>query len=490
MALMTCGLPRGLLSEHPCRVTVQFHWSCQSWHPPSDMKATTENLQQTHLLPFALVSFHILIHLWGSIVKCGREPWRIPILLHLPLQFVCTCLNWHPCAVEGKWEQHLLPFQSGFPSFLPLHSITAPSSPHFTLTGSQDLNALRQQKSLNSFLKHQSQTITQIASVRHVCSWQNDGNQTVHSDTESNSSANCRLSSNIIQQGVNQLDSTPSLLGWYKTLLGDEPGSPWLKVNTSHYILNMVAPRFSHVGIVPDNGAGQQIFSGISSFPHPFIPALLHTHLISPSLALKTSLLSAAQISLIKIDTTATGTDEAYSEKKVKPDGPATHFPDFGANSCIQSQPASTLELSEIHLLLEKLILVVPLFGEGALLERYGSASEEKGSRLCAAKGRLWKGRKTRQSQQKQVSFWLTCSVCQGEPNHYTPNKQVESLPQSPCCFVALFSFSTPTCVLVTFVVSSHHGLNLDPGYRPSVLLLADPTETFFSNPTRYVVLV
>ncbi|KAJ8873468.1 hypothetical protein PR048_024286 [Dryococelus australis] len=38
-------------------------------------------------------------------------------------------------------------------------------------------------------------------------------------------------------------------------------------------------------------------FLGISRFPRPCIPALLHSHLLSPSSALKTSLLRAAQIS-------------------------------------------------------------------------------------------------------------------------------------------------------------------------------------------------
>ncbi|KAJ8871548.1 hypothetical protein PR048_027872 [Dryococelus australis] len=31
-----------------------------------------------------------------------------------------------------------------------------------------------------------------------------------------------------------------------------------------------------HIGIVPDNAAGQMVFSRISRFPHPCIPALLH----------------------------------------------------------------------------------------------------------------------------------------------------------------------------------------------------------------------
>ncbi|KAJ8870201.1 hypothetical protein PR048_029217 [Dryococelus australis] len=62
-----------------------------------------------------------------------------------------------------------------------------------------------------------------------------------------------------------------------------------------------VAPRFSHVGIVPDDGAGWRVFSRISRFPRPFIPALLHTHLASPSSSLQSSVLTAAQISSLTL---------------------------------------------------------------------------------------------------------------------------------------------------------------------------------------------
>ncbi|KAJ8880813.1 hypothetical protein PR048_017284 [Dryococelus australis] len=58
-----------------------------------------------------------------------------------------------------------------------------------------------------------------------------------------------------------------------------------------------VIPLFSHVGIVQDDAARQRVFSGISRFPRPCIPALLHPHPITPSSALKTSLLRAAVIS-------------------------------------------------------------------------------------------------------------------------------------------------------------------------------------------------
>ncbi|KAJ8888033.1 hypothetical protein PR048_007518 [Dryococelus australis] len=43
-----------------------------------------------------------------------------------------------------------------------------------------------------------------------------------------------------------------------------------------------VTHGFSQVGIVPDDAAGRRVFSVISRFPRPFIPALLHTRLNHP----------------------------------------------------------------------------------------------------------------------------------------------------------------------------------------------------------------
>ncbi|KAJ8871148.1 hypothetical protein PR048_027453 [Dryococelus australis] len=57
-----------------------------------------------------------------------------------------------------------------------------------------------------------------------------------------------------------------------------------------------VAPRFSHVGNVPGDDAVRRVFSGISRFPRPYIPALRRTLFASPSSALQTSMLRAAQI--------------------------------------------------------------------------------------------------------------------------------------------------------------------------------------------------
>ncbi|KAJ8883511.1 hypothetical protein PR048_015355 [Dryococelus australis] len=65
----------------------------------------------------------------------------------------------------------------------------------------------------------------------------------------------------------------------------------------SDSISDEVTPGFSHVGIVPDAVIGRRVLSGISSFPHSFLPTLLHLPLTSPLSAIKTSMLRADQIS-------------------------------------------------------------------------------------------------------------------------------------------------------------------------------------------------
>ncbi|KAJ8872164.1 hypothetical protein PR048_025766 [Dryococelus australis] len=88
---------------------------------------------------------------------------------------------------------------------------------------------------------------------------------------------------------------------------GIGPGSPWWEAVTSGATVaerlvcstptKVIRVQFPHTGIVQDNAVGGRVFSGISHFPLPFIPALLHIHLTSPSSALKTSILRAVQIS-------------------------------------------------------------------------------------------------------------------------------------------------------------------------------------------------
>ncbi|KAJ8869208.1 hypothetical protein PR048_030780 [Dryococelus australis] len=73
------------------------------------------------------------------------------------------------------------------------------------------------------------------------------------------------------------------------------PSSRWMEATGSTPGEDI--PGFSHVGIVLDHSSGRRIFSGISRFSRPYIPALLHSHFSSPSSALETSMLRATQIS-------------------------------------------------------------------------------------------------------------------------------------------------------------------------------------------------
>ncbi|KAJ8870503.1 hypothetical protein PR048_029526 [Dryococelus australis] len=67
--------------------------------------------------------------------------------------------------------------------------------------------------------------------------------------------------------------------------------APFLLLRTIliHFSLIGKGPRYLSVGIVPDNAACWRVFSVISLFPRPFIPALLHIHLTSPSSVFETS---------------------------------------------------------------------------------------------------------------------------------------------------------------------------------------------------------
>ncbi|KAJ8879800.1 hypothetical protein PR048_020408, partial [Dryococelus australis] len=82
----------------------------------------------------------------------------------------------------------------------------------------------------------------------------------------------------------------------------EQPSDPPLQYflvftrNIESYFSGQVT-GFSQVRILLDNAIGRWVFSGISRFPRPFIPAPLHQ---SPLSAFKTSLLIAAQISSLE----------------------------------------------------------------------------------------------------------------------------------------------------------------------------------------------
>ncbi|KAJ8866502.1 hypothetical protein PR048_032345 [Dryococelus australis] len=80
-----------------------------------------------------------------------------------------------------------------------------------------------------------------------------------------------------------------------------------------------VTPGFSHVGIASDDAVGRRVFSGMSRLPCPFIPALLQ----SPTSALKTSTLRAAQISPLTSTAPGGWGDQLEAEKLVESTTPA-----------------------------------------------------------------------------------------------------------------------------------------------------------------------
>ncbi|KAJ8881279.1 hypothetical protein PR048_017757 [Dryococelus australis] len=65
-------------------------------------------------------------------------------------------------------------------------------------------------------------------------------------------------------------------------------------------------PGFSQVGVVEDDAAGRRVFSRILRFPRPCIPALLNSHLISPSSVLRTSLLDRPYLRTLSTPTCPT----------------------------------------------------------------------------------------------------------------------------------------------------------------------------------------
>ncbi|KAJ8898384.1 hypothetical protein PR048_003744 [Dryococelus australis] len=72
-------------------------------------------------------------------------------------------------------------------------------------------------------------------------------------------------------------------------LSAHEGGAAVVQWSDSSPLVEAVRVRFSvYVVIVPDDAAGQRVFSGISHFPRPCNPVLLHTHLASPPSAIKT----------------------------------------------------------------------------------------------------------------------------------------------------------------------------------------------------------
>ncbi|KAJ8872158.1 hypothetical protein PR048_025760 [Dryococelus australis] len=77
------------------------------------------------------------------------------------------------------------------------------------------------------------------------------------------------IGSQFIRHDLDDSEPIADLQG--NNLLASQQGEPGS-------ITGRVTPGFSHVGIVPGDAVGWRVFSGISHFPRPFIPAPLHIH--------------------------------------------------------------------------------------------------------------------------------------------------------------------------------------------------------------------
>ncbi|KAJ8880497.1 hypothetical protein PR048_016967 [Dryococelus australis] len=179
-----------------------------------------------------------------------------------------------------------LPGDLPFPS--PFHSGAAPYSPLFTVIGSKNLDV----KSRPDLFTHSLAVGSAGAGEAEDPREDPPTNGIVWHDSHMRRSAGTR-------PGIE-----PGSSWWEASRLTVQPLWPLLityaNATLRHYSppsqANRVrfpggyAPGFSHVGIVPDYVAGRRVFYGTSHFPRLCIPALLHTHLTSPSSALKTSI--------------------------------------------------------------------------------------------------------------------------------------------------------------------------------------------------------
>ncbi|KAJ8874344.1 hypothetical protein PR048_025190 [Dryococelus australis] len=98
--------------------------------------------------------------------------------------------------------------------------------------------------------------------------------------------------------------TNPGIFLGHKGRCGAAGRHPASHRDEPHTILCGVTPGFWHVGIVPDDADGRRIFPAISRFLRPLIPELLHTLLVSPSLAFKMttkSLRSALRVFINKM---------------------------------------------------------------------------------------------------------------------------------------------------------------------------------------------
>ncbi|KAJ8888298.1 hypothetical protein PR048_007785 [Dryococelus australis] len=239
---------------------------------------------------------------------------------------------------------------------LPFHSGAAPRSPHFTLIGSQDfdvksrptlftnslhsLHILEQQHScpvapswFETRPKIGSKIEKENCCTIRAQSWTGDRNE-VHFEpplkSRSEISSHRRQISSVgrapnsgdaagqgLKHQIVVCCSSKAKVPNSGAAAGQGLENPMKKFHDTRFsggggvVVRLLAPYlcepgeisgraasgFSHVGIVQDDAACRRVLSGISRFPCPCIPALLRTHLVSSTSALKTVMSRAVQIS-------------------------------------------------------------------------------------------------------------------------------------------------------------------------------------------------
>ncbi|KAJ8891739.1 hypothetical protein PR048_004274 [Dryococelus australis] len=178
------------------------------------------------------------------------------------------------------------------------HSGGAPYSPRFTPIGSQDLDikihALISPLHLRGYL---NTGVKQLATLRAPATHASKMASLASNMLDHRSPISVQQQPTCQPVGKLQQHAHPAneTQGSFPELHGDR-GGVVVRLLVRHLgelgsIPGGVAPLIFSCA-VPDGASGRRVFSGISRLPRPCIPALLPTHLASPSSALKTQISS------------------------------------------------------------------------------------------------------------------------------------------------------------------------------------------------------
>ncbi|KAJ8890376.1 hypothetical protein PR048_009884 [Dryococelus australis] len=184
-----------------------------------------------------------------------------------------------------------------------------------------------------------------------------------------------------------------------------------------------VASGFPHLGIMADVVTGRRSFLGNFQFPCLLTPALLHSHLISPSSALKTSMLRAAQMSPL-----FTQSMSFKNCKTVILKGASVHQ-DFGRAQ--YRLPGGHLDVAGVWLPLH---LTVQHAENHEVVNKFscGAAGRRKGTR--AGRGRIWTKAKPQPRTMVQAAVEIDHSILTSTEGGelFCPDRDSSRPPMSP----------------------------------------------------------